>query len=196
MIISKELNLLNIHLKCTVMSNTRLHTQGLKLVSTALYHDQDSTEILFSFCSTAVLLGIHVSWTKTKLQNLGSGPHPAAASVNGNLVKPVDTFVYIQTSDGCCWPDMKCCIGLAASAMSSLHHIWNDKCLSVLTKICPSQALVLSILLYASETWTLHITDMTAFYLKCLRQILGVRWHQHITNSENLSHADVGPLAQ
>jgi len=69
---------------------------------TALFlpHDQDSTEILSSFCSTEALLG---SWAKTKLQNVGSGPRPAAISVSGNLFKPVDTFVYLsslQSSDG------------------------------------------------------------------------------------------------
>jgi len=35
-----------------------------------------------------------------------------------------------------------------------------------------------------------------AFYLKCLRQILGVCWHQHVTNSEILSDAGVGSLAE
>jgi len=32
--------------------------------------------------------------------------------------------------------------------------------------------------------------------LKFLRQILRARWHQHITNSEILSHGGVGPLAE
>jgi len=142
-------------------------------------------------------LGLHVSSAKTKLKDLGSDPRPAA--INGNLVEPVDTFGSLQSCDGYCWPDMKRRIGCAVSATSSLHHTWNDRCLSISTKIRLFQALVLSILLYASETWTLRITDMKtqeAFYLKCLRQILGVRWHQHITNSEILSHAGVGPLAE
>jgi len=70
--------------------------------------------------------------------------------------------------------------------MPLLHCIWNDKCLSVPTKIHLFQALVLSVLLYASETWTLRVADMKtleAFSLKCLWQILAVRWHQQITNS-------------
>jgi len=51
------------------------------------------------------------------------------------------------------------------------------------------QALVLTILFYASETWTLRVrvtvmTTLEAFYLKCLMQIIGVPWHQHITTSE------------
>jgi len=132
----------------------------------------------------------------------GLWPRPAAVSVNINLVEPVDTFVYLgslQSSGGYCWPDMKRRMGLAASAMSSLHRIWNDKCLSIPMKIRLFQALILSILLYASKTWTLRVTDMKtleAFYLKCLWHILGVRWHQHITNSEILSYAGVGPLAE
>jgi len=74
-----------------------------------------------------------------------------------------------------------------------------DKCCSIPTKSRLFQALVLSVLLYAFKTWTLCVTVMKTlepFYLKCLQQILGVRWHQHITNSEILSHAGVGPLAE
>jgi len=44
-------------------------------------------------------------WAQTKLQNLVSGPCFAAVSVNGNLVEPVDMFVYLgnlQSSDGFC----------------------------------------------------------------------------------------------
>jgi len=37
---------------------------------------------------------------------------------------------------------------------------------------------------------------LEAFFLKCLLQILGLHWHQHITNSEILSHAGVDPLAE
>jgi len=64
------------------------------------------------------------------------------------------------------------------------------------TKIHLFQA---SILLYASETWTLRVTDMNTledFYWKRLWQILVIRWHQHRTNSEIPSHASVGPLAE
>jgi len=69
-------------------------------------------------------------------------------------------------------------------------------CLSVATKIKIRlfQTLVLSMLLCAFETWTPCVADMKtleAFYLKCLRQILGVRWHQRITNLEILFHAEL-----
>jgi len=66
-------------------------------------------------------------------------------------------------------------------------------------KIQLFQALVLSALLCTYEAWTLHVTDMQtleAFYMKCLWQILKVCWHQHITDSELLSDAGVGALAE
>ena len=41
--------------------------------------------------------GLHVSWSKTKIQNLdcGSTPSPVVA-VNGNTVEPVQDFTYLQ----------------------------------------------------------------------------------------------------
>jgi len=41
------------------------------------------------------------------------------------------------------------------------------------------QALVMFVLLYGVETWTLLVTDMNtleAFHMRCQRQILHVRW--------------------
>jgi len=106
---------------------------------TALFlpHDQDFTEMLSSFRCAAAPLCLHVSWAKTKLDNLGSILRPASVSVNGNLVETVDTFVYlgnIQSFDGYCWPDMKRRIGLPASAMSLLHSNCSDKRFSIPAK--------------------------------------------------------------
>jgi len=39
-----------------------------------------------------------------------------------------------------------------------------------------------SILLYASETWTLLAIE--SFHMKCQRRILGIRWHDFVCNSE------------
>jgi len=110
--------------------------------------------------------------------------------------------IYLQFSDLYCWREMKRGVGLATSARSSLHRIWKDKRLSFQSKIRLFQAVVLSVLLNASDTWTagLHVraADMRTletFYIKCLRQILEVRWQQHITNSE-LSRVGLGPLAE
>ena len=84
---------------------------------------------------------------------------------HGNPVDLVESFIYlgsIQMSDGYCRSDIARRIGLVSSAMPSLNNIWNTKHLSIQTKVRLYETLVLSILLYASETWTLPASDMKA----------------------------------
>jgi len=59
------------------------------------------------------------------------------------------------------------------------------------------QALVLSILLYASETWTSLASDMKdieSFHMKCQRRILGIRWHDFVRNSEVSLRTGLAPV--
>jgi len=71
--------------------------------------------------------GRRVSWTKTKIQNLGSGPTPVPITVDGNTVDPlVEEFTYlgsIQSSRSNSGPEYIRRIGLAASAMERLECI-------------------------------------------------------------------------
>jgi len=82
--------------------------------------------------------------------------------------------------------------------MSSLNNIWNAKHLSIQTKVRVYQTLVLSILLYASETWTLLAGDIKAiksFHMKCQRRILGIRWHDFVRNSKVSLRTGLAPLS-
>ena len=43
--------------------------------------------------------------------------------------------------------------------------------------------LVLSVLLYAADTWTLlsaNVRTLDAFHQKCMRQLLGIRWYDRV----------------
>jgi len=58
---------------------------------------------LVSMNEKASKFGLRVSWTKTKIQNLDSGPTPSPIIVDGNTVDPVEEFRYlgsIQPSNG------------------------------------------------------------------------------------------------
>ena len=49
------------------------------------------------------------------------------------------------------------------------------------------KALILSTLLYAAETFTVRAEDariLESFHMKCQRQILGIRWQDHVRNAE------------
>jgi len=118
-----------------------------------------------------------------------------------STVDLVESFTYLgstETSDGYCRSDIARRIGLACTAMSSLNNICNTKHLSIQTKVCVYQTLVLSILLYASETWTLLASDMKAvesFHMKCQRRILGIRWHDFVPNSEVTLRTGLTPVS-
>ena len=58
---------------------------------------------------------------------------------------------------------------------------------SLHTKLHIYKTLVLSVLLYAADTWTLaDMTTLDAFHQKCLRQLLGIRWYDRVRNDEVL----------
>jgi len=83
--------------------------------------------------------------------------------------------------------DIRRRIGLASAVMSSLDNIWKDTRLSLSIKLRVYLALVQSVLLCASETWTLTVADsksLDAFHTKCQRRILGISWHQFVWNEE------------
>jgi len=82
--------------------------------------------------------------------------------------------------------------------MSSLRNIWKD-ILSLSTKTRIYQTLVVSVLLYASETWTLLAADvktLEAFHMKCQRQILRIRWQDHVRNDEVAGCTGLRPVME
>jgi len=93
----------------------------------------------------------------------------------------------LQSSDVYCRQDVRRRITLASSVMSSLDCIWKERRLPLSIKIRVYLALLQSVLLYASETWTLTSADATsleAFHIKCQRRILRISWRQFVRNSE------------
>jgi len=82
--------------------------------------------------------------------------------------------------------------------MSSLDNIWKDKRSSLSIKLRVYLALVQSVLLYASETWTLTVADsksLDAFHMKCQRRIVGISWHQFVWNEEIATRTGLPPLS-
>jgi len=154
-----------------------------------------------SFSDSASHLGLNISWPKTKLQNTGSGPKPPDISVDSNVVESVYSFDYIgslQSSDGQCHPDLTCRIGLACAVMTSLKRIWSDKRLTLDTKLRIYRTLILSVLLYAADTWTLLSADartLDDFHQKYLRQLLGIRWYDRVRNDEVLQRTGLTSMS-
>jgi len=91
----------------------------------------------------------------------------------------------IQSSSGRCYPDIHRRIGVASSAMHAMQRCWRHQRLSLDTKLRLYQTCVLQILLYGADTWILLANDirrLQSFHMGCQRQILGVRWQDHVKN--------------
>jgi len=111
----------------------------------------------------AAPFGLKVSWAKTKLQNLVSGPPARMLTINGTQVEGVEEFLYLgskQSSDGYCLPVIHHHIGLASAVMGSLQCIWKCSYISLPTKVYLECVLVMSVLSYSAQTWTLLVADL------------------------------------
>ena len=123
-------------------------------------------------------------------------------TVNRNTMEEVDTFIYLgstQSSTTGSQANIMHCIALASSVMSSLQQLWRDRHLSLSTKIRVYEIIVLPVLLYACETWTVLAADerrLEAFHMKSQRQISKIRCQDHIRNSEVAARTGLGPVSQ
>ena len=89
-------------------------------------------------------------------------------------------------------------IGLASNIFGRLANTWKRTGLSLQTKIQLCNALVISVLLYGSETSTLLKADerrLEAFHMNCQRRILGIRWFHFVTNASVTSQTGEEGLA-
>jgi len=77
--------------------------------------------------------------------------------------------------------------------MGRLSNVWQQSRLSLATKLRVYNSLVLSVLLYGCETWTILKTDerkLEAFHMSCQRRILRIRWFHRVTNAEVTSQTE------
>ncbi|KAK2167249.1 hypothetical protein NP493_1283g00011 [Ridgeia piscesae] len=89
-------------------------------------------------------------------------------------------------------------IAKATAALAKLKTIWNDRNIALSSKIRLMRSLVMSIFLYACESWTLTAGTerrIQAMKMRCLRKLLGITYRDHISNEEvrNRTRQATGP---
>ena len=121
---------------------------------------------------------------------MGKTNRPFQIYVDGSQLKQTDGFVYlggcIHSVDGS-EADVSRRVGLARGIFQSLNKIWDSKELRKATKIQVYESLVLSVLLYNSETWTLKEDQknrLRVLEMTFLRKIEGVTRMDRIRNVE------------
>ena len=120
---------------------------------------------------------------------MGEGS-PIDIKVDGQTLECVEQFVYLGslvTKDNDCSKEIRRRIALAAGTFGTLTTIWKSGNISTNTKLMLFESCVLSVLMYASETWTLKKDDrnrLNAFQMKCYRKMLGVKWQDKVKNED------------
>ena len=73
------------------------------------------------------------------------------------------------------------------ATLSRLKPVWNDRSISLSSKIRLMRSLITSIFLYACESWTLTAEfqlRIQAFEMRCSCKILYISYKDHVTNEE------------
>ena len=113
---------------------------------------QESVEKIFE---VGKQLGLAINIDKTEIQFLGKGDERFRVNIGGKVLKQVDQFVYLGgciDTQGGTEKDVNRRIGLARGIFQNLNKVWTSREISKSTKLKVYETLVLSALLYNSET--------------------------------------------
>ena len=104
--------------------------------------------------------------------------------VNGRKLETVTSFKYLGSviTDEGFKPEIQ-----ITAALTRLKPVWNDRRISLSSKIQLMCSLVTSIFLYACESWTLKAElqrRIQAMEIRCYRKILCISHKHHVINEE------------
>ena len=138
----------------------------------------------------ALSTGLQISLPKTKSMRT-DGMDETPVTLNGNQIEDVQSFKYLGSMvnpAGESSEEIQSRISSAWSVFLQLRkYLWKRSEISPRTKLRVYEAMVLSVLLYGCETWSLKVAEalsLNIFNHKCLRYVLGIRLSDRISNEE------------
>ena len=107
--------------------------------------------------------------------------------VKGQKLGIVTSFKYLgaKISDIGSKPEVLSRIEQATAALTKLKPLWRDNNISLGPMVKLMRSLVISIFLYACESWTLtaELEKRTqAFEMRCFQRLLNISFKDHVTN--------------
>ena len=132
---------------------------------------------------------MEISAEMTKLVTNNANGIQREIKVKGQKLGTVTSFKYLGAvvSDDGSKPEVLSRIAQATAALTKLKPIWRDNNISLGSKVKLMRSLVISIFLYACESWTLTAElekRMQAFEMRCYRRLLNISYKDHVTNEE------------
>ena len=170
----------------TIISNLRFADDIAALAE----EEDDLQETVNQIAQESSRMGLRINVEKTEVQHVGKSSKVININIDDKPLKQVENFIYLggnMSEDASVEQDVRRMIGLATGVMQSLNKIWQNRGIGQVTKVKIYETLVLSVLLYNSETWTMKESTknyVRVFEMGCLRKILGISRRDHIRNSD------------
>ena len=139
--------------------------------------------------STSTAYGMQISAEKTKLMTNNTNGISTDIRISDVKLDCVDSFKYLGAiiADEGSKPEVLARSAQTTAALAKLKTIWNDKNIVLSSKIRLMRSLVISIFLYACESWTLTAElerRIRAMEMRCFRKLLGITYRDRISNEE------------
>ena len=162
--------------------------------------EEELADLVERLDKTSTAFGMQINAEKTKLMTNNTNGFSTDIRVNGEKLDCINRFKYLGAiiADEGSKPEILARIAQATAALAKLKTIWNDRNIALNSKIRLMRCLVMSIFLYACESWTLTADTerrIQAMDMRCLRKLLGITYRDHISNEEVLNRTwqDIGP---
>ena len=165
------------------------------------YTEDDLQSMLDDFAKAAARYGLTISIKKTEVMyqpKPGSPPKDPVIKIGNDQLKVVHKFCYLGgflSQNALIDDEITSRIGKASAAFGRLHHrLWSDHGIRLNTKIGVYRTVVLTSLLYGSESWTWyrrHVRRLDQFHLRCLRKICGISWKDRVPNTDVLERCEI-----
>ena len=155
-------------------------------------------ELLDAYNAAAKRFGLRINAGKTEVMCMGP---EVIFFVDEIPLKNVDCFKYLGsfvTKDCKLQVELTSRIQATSSAFGKLRHrVFDNRDLTISTKISVYKQCLLPILLYGSETWTLYsyeIRQPRTFQQRHLRSIMKIKWDNYVSNEKVLSRAYIDDI--
>ena len=160
-------------------------------------HQQDGLQRLMDkFSDACNFFSLAISQKETQIMGEATTAIPCI-TINGKL-EVGQQFQYLgsTTTDTLSLDvELSKCIGKALTILSKCtKRVWENKHLTIPTKINAYKACIISTLLYGSEscsTYSKQEEKLQLFHLRCLCRILGITWQDKVWNNDVPSWAGI-----
>ena len=141
--------------------------------------EEELKSLLMKVKEESKKVGLKLNIQKTKI--MASGPI-TSWEIDGETVETVSDFIFLGskiTADGDCSHETKRSLLLGRTAMTNLDSILKSRDITLLTKVHLVKAMVLPIVTYGCESWTIKRAEgqrIDAFELWCWRRLMRAPW--------------------